>query len=106
MSETRRRTARILIRSTPEELGEIRSRATSAGVSVPEYLRRAALSRRIDHHSTMTNKALFELSRIGNNLNQITRMAHFGEVSQEQAKVVLEAVHCAASSLIGKGPLS
>jgi hypothetical protein len=54
----------------------------------------------------MTNKALFELSRIGNNLNQITRMAHFGEVSQEQAKVVLEAVHCAASSLIGKGPLS
>lgn len=106
MSETRRRTARILIRSTPEELGEIRSRATSAGVSVPEYLRRAALSRRIDHHSTMTNKALFELSRIGNNLNQLSRLAHIDQVSREQAAVVLSAVKEAASSLRGKGPMS
>lgn len=103
MSEMRRRTARILIRALPEEQQEIRDRARAAGLSAPEFLRRAALSRRIDPQARLTAEALRELSRIGNNLNQIAYEAHIGRYNQEKALTALAEVRRIAASLVGKG---
>lgn len=103
MSETRRKTARILIRSEPEELVAIRERATAAGLSVPEFLRRSALSRKIDMRAKTTAEALRQLTRIGQNLNQLSRLAHIGQFNQEDVSLTLAEVRQVASLLVGKG---
>jgi predicted Zn-dependent peptidase len=99
-------TARIMVRATPEEADEIRSLAAAAGVTVPEFLRRSGLSRKLDMQARSTAESLRQLSRIGNNLNQIAHLAHLGEYNQQSAQVVLDDVRRVAAALVGKGGVS
>ncbi len=101
MSEQRRKTERILIRAEPEEATAIRERATAAGVSVPEFLRRSALSKRIDMRARTTVEALQQLARIGQNLNQMVRLAHIGQHNREDVLTTLAEVRAAAAALLG-----
>ncbi len=105
MSEKRRKTERILIRAEPQEHEEIVSRARAAGISVPEFLRRSALSRRVDPHARTTAEALQQLARVGQNLNQMVRLAHLGQHNREDVLTTLAEVRAAAAALAGRGEL-
>jgi hypothetical protein len=104
MTETRKKTARITVRAEPEELAEYAEKARLAKVSVPEYLRRAGASRRINHNADLTNQALRELSRIGSNLNQLTRLAHSSGYNPRTVDAAVEEVSRAAAKLAGSEP--
>lgn len=63
-SEKRQRTALLpSIRCLPEEKEQIKEKAEAAGLSLGEYLRRCALSRRIQ--AKCDTKLIMELSRLG-----------------------------------------
>lgn len=102
MSETRRRNHIVMVRVDDEELAEVTDRARSAGMSKPSYLRRAALSKRIDHATKSTAECLRELSRIGQNLNQLTRLSHLGKYNREDVLMTLSEVRQVAARLVGK----
>lgn len=103
MSEARRKIARITVRAEPSELAEMRERAIAAGLSVPEFLRRAALGRKINPAARATAETLRHLSKIGNNLNQLTYAAHTGSYNQRELSQTLDVIRSVAASLIGKG---
>jgi hypothetical protein len=103
MSEVRQKTEIVMVRVTPDERAEIAGRALASGVTTPEYLRRSALSRRINPQARLTAETLKQLARIGNNLNQIARETHIGRYNQEEALSALSDVRRIAASLVGKG---
>ncbi|MCK6442547.1 plasmid mobilization protein [Elstera cyanobacteriorum] len=104
MSESRQKTKVLGVRLTPEEHCEIARLADMAGLSSGELCRRSLLNRKIDFQARLTAETLRELSRIGNNLNQVSRHLNggghliYGEVSD-----TLLAIQKAAKSLIEKG---
>lgn len=68
----------INIRVTLEEQLSIEEYSKSYGLSVTQFIRIRALKTQLPKHSMPSiNRALFiELSRIGNNLNQLTKKAN------------------------------
>lgn len=82
-SETRRRQLQVGVRLTVEEKSKVEILAAEAGLTVPDYLRRAALGGRVrlraapDTGSRAVADALRAIAgqagAIGNNLNQIAR---------------------------------
>jgi hypothetical protein len=101
MSESRQKTDILMVRVTPEERAELAGRAVAAGLSTPELLRRSALSRRVDPQARATAEALRELSRVGQNLNQLTRLSHMGEYNQNDVSQTLAEVRAAAARVAG-----
>lgn len=86
------RTAAKLVYFTPAELDQVEELARIAGRPVGRYIREAALGVRLAAKpGQVTDAALAELARIGNNLNQITRAAHAGGVPRVE--------HAAAETL-------
>jgi Ni,Fe-hydrogenase III large subunit len=75
-----------------------------ARLTVPEYLRRAAMGRRINHAADLTAEALRELSRIGSNLNQLSRLAHSGQYNSGMIDTAAQEVRNAALRLAGSEP--
>jgi Bacterial mobilisation protein (MobC) len=73
----------VPIRFSKEERDSLLSQAKSFGVSLSEFVRRAALKRRLPPAPPpQINRDIYqELSRIGNNLNQVARKIHEGAVS-------------------------
>lgn len=67
-------------RVTMAEREYIRSQATAAGLTVPDYLRRRALGYSIPPTPTRTSDPalISELNRIGVNVNQLARATHRG----------------------------
>ena len=89
---------------TPEEHAEISALADEAGLSAGELCRRAILNRKIDFQARLTADALRELSRIGNNLNQIAHAINAGQsVIHSDLSDTLYMVRNAASSLVERG---
>lgn len=78
----RRRTERLdAVRVSPSELAALRERAAAAGLSLSRFVRSAALGLRIRPPMPATDLVVAsELGRIGNNLNQLTRLAHSGQL--------------------------
>lgn len=76
------RTARLPdIRVTAAERAHIEAQAAQAGVSVTEFVRAAALGRRIvARMADADEQALSALNKIGVNMNQIAHAAHLGKV--------------------------
>lgn len=79
------RSAVVPIRFSKEERDSLLSQAKSYGVSLSEFVRRAALKRRLPPAPPpQINRDIYqELSRIGNNLNQVARKIHQGAVAVE-----------------------
>jgi hypothetical protein len=76
LPDSQRRSRRLWLRLTAQELGAIQAKAEVAGLSFAAYLRRAALSKTV---SARTDKQVCgQLQRIGNNLNQIARHLNSG----------------------------
>lgn len=55
------------------EFNKLEDRAASAGLELPEFIRRLALHQQFYALPAINKQALTELSRIGNNVNQIAR---------------------------------
>lgn len=79
------RSAVVPIRFSEDERKSLFEQAKSFGVSLSEFVRRAALKRRMPPlPPPQLNRDIYqELSRIGNNLNQVTRKINEGAVSVE-----------------------
>jgi hypothetical protein len=62
------------VRFAPEEWEKIRARAAEARLPPSTYVRETALGYRLS--GRISSRAIYELGRIGNNLNQLTRVAN------------------------------
>lgn len=87
---------RIEFRLTPEDDQAIRDRAAQAGLSVSEFMRRAALG--VSIQVQLSPADLDNLRKIGGNLNQVARYANthqrwFGEIGEivDHLKAILKA---------------
>ncbi|BCY28365.1 MobC family plasmid mobilization relaxosome protein [Flavobacterium okayamense] len=65
----------VNIRLTAEEQVFVENQANSYGISVVEYVRKRALNKQLPKHalSPINRELLIELSRIGNNVNQLAK---------------------------------
>jgi hypothetical protein len=88
------RNKRVEIRVCQQEYEKLENHAIEAGyLNVAQYLRESGLTRKqITSPSTKQkekNKWLYEINRIGNNVNQIARRLNQGEVLDEEMLMVL-----------------
>ncbi|WP_083875777.1 plasmid mobilization protein [Caenispirillum salinarum] len=75
----------IRLRTSSEELNEMRLRADAAGLSLSDYLRKRGLTWHIPANARALSGIAADLGRIGNNLNQIARAANRGDLDNLQA---------------------
>ena len=70
----------ISFRMTVNEYLIISDSANTLGIGIPDYIRRKVTGRTLSRAKVLPeNRKLFvELSRIGNNINQLTKKAHLG----------------------------
>ena len=68
----------VNIRLTAEEQVFVENQASSYGISVVEYVRKRALNKQLPKHalSPINHELLIELSRIGNNVNQVAKKSN------------------------------
>lgn len=99
------RTRRIEVRVSPEEYELIKARGTNQGFRhTAQFLRQSAMyAGEID--SPMASKkallaAQYELNRIGNNINQISRALNSGDEPSEEMKLVLMQILEIAEQLV------
>ena len=86
-----RRKATITLQVTPTERAELGNRAEEAGATMSDFARAALFGFRIHVKDPIKERALFELSAIGNNLNQIARHANMtDEIDGEELKQALK----------------
>ena len=88
-SEKRQRTAQHRIRLTPAEKAQLDERAEAAGLDVAAYVRDRTLGTPGPRIVRRMTADLAELARlrgalgyVGNNLNQLTRLANMGELDR------------------------
>ncbi len=83
------RTAVVPVRLTPEERDTLLARAREFRVSLSEWVRRAALARRPPPRPApeVNLRTYQELARVGNNLNQLVRAIHRGEVAADSSQL-------------------
>lgn len=97
-SQNRTRTKAIKAAVTPEEYVEINEKAVAAGLSAGGYLRACGLGRvtprtkrRTPVDSQILERAIAEMRRIGNNINQIAHAANLNlPPDQEQLRQALK----------------
>ena len=81
----RTRDVTITVRCTEDERRRIRERAASRGLKLSDFVLRSALGKKI-----VVLDGFHELSKqlkaVGNNLNQLTRLAHEGRVKAVDLK--------------------
>lgn len=79
-----KKTHNIKVRLDDNQFDLVQSAASSAGMSVSEYIRRQAIYGKVEIHNHIVadfpklEKLAQEFSAIGNNLNQLTRYFHMG----------------------------
>jgi hypothetical protein len=67
------------IRLSPTERETIEAKSDTAGMKLGEYIRAAALKQKIPRSVPKINREIYiELIRIGNNINQLARVANVG----------------------------
>jgi len=92
------------LRLTPGELALVRARAHSAGLPVSTFLRRAALGQAVRaRRGQVERDAIYQLSKIGNNLNQLARAANTARqvVALELLEEALQELRAALAELTG-----
>ena len=92
------RNRKITVRFSEDEYDQINFICEVLGVTYSQYLRRAALTRRIEHptiYATFSDNAAQQLTgqmgKIGSNLNQIARKLNSGDPQTEQTMRSIEA---------------
>ena len=87
------------MRFAPEEWDKIRARAAEVRLPPSRYVRETALGYRLS--GRINSRAVVELGRIGNNLNQLTRVANAtGRIDQtKRLKTALNEITEAIRSL-------
>ena len=88
-SQTRQRKYGVYVACTEEERDAINKKAAEAGLSAAGFLRACALNkvtartkRRPPVDREILEKAIAELRRVGNNINQIARAANMNEPTE------------------------
>lgn len=82
------KTAWIKIRVTPNEKILLMQKASELGLSLTDFIRVRTLKYRV-RQNPLTKKYLFQLARIGNNLNQLAKWANMYKSKAEALEVVL-----------------
>ncbi|MCC4300218.1 MAG: plasmid mobilization relaxosome protein MobC [Halioglobus sp.] len=112
-TETRRTTAVVGVRMTPDERAVVVAAAEARGIGVSSFARQAVLraarlpapkaARRRDIQAQALAPLLTALARIGNNVNQVAAVANSGggidRRAVDQASHHLAAVHAAILKL-------
>ncbi len=75
------KTKRINLRVTEKEYEKIVGKAKKANLSISKYVSLSALDKEIIFFDDI-KKMNHELSKIGNNLNQLTVLAHQGKIKE------------------------
>ena len=97
----RKRNISIPIRVTEKELSVIDKKAAKARLSRTEYLITCALGKEITLIEDL-KPILADLRRVGNNLNQLTRLANMGKiqgVNLVECRAALEQTYTAIHTL-------
>ena len=91
------RNHKITVRFSEDEYDQLNFMCEVLGITYSQYLRRAALTRRIEHptiYATFSDDAAQKLTgqmgKIGSNLNQIARKLNSGEPQTEQTMRSIE----------------
>jgi len=77
-------------RATLSEVEMMKEKATKAGLNFSEYCRRAALDKPIVE--VLPPEVRREIAAVGNNLNQLTRLANSGKLGQVGAGMLNEVL--------------
>ena len=80
----------IIIRLNENQLKVIDSRSEKANLSRSEYIRQSAVSATIQKNDRDYQKIISQISRIGNNLNQISKKVNSGEYNNSD--IILNAL--------------
>jgi hypothetical protein len=85
-SQTRKRNKSICVAFTPDELAEVMAKAEAAGLNAGNFLRKCGMDRatprtqrRAPHDRAALEKAIMDLRRVGNNINQLAKLANMNE---------------------------
>ena len=100
----RKRNKSIPIRVTEEELKQINKKAAKARLSRTDYLINCALGKEITLIEDI-KPLLTEMRRIGNNLNQQTKLANMGKINAvnlEETLVALDRMYQVIHTLLAK----
>ena len=81
----RTRDVTITVRCTRDERDKIRERASSRGLKLSDFVLRSALGKKIVVADGFWEMGK-QLKAIGNNLNQLTRLAHEGRIKSVDLK--------------------
>jgi len=94
----RRRRHRLRLHLTDGELAVLRERAELTALPVSCYIREAALGRRLS--SRVNHKALAQLSRAGNLLNQVARYTHMTQRPADVEAALLDAARAVERAVV------
>lgn len=104
--ENRKRKRMVPIRLSDEEFERVEHKACALGMTVPAFLRELAQKQRV-HSPVIDREGAAALSRqiraIGNNINQLTKLAHTEKVTVVQlddVRMELNALRQQLSSLL------
>ena len=101
----RTRNLSIPFRVTVKELEEIDHKAAKAKLNRTEYLIACALGKQITLVEDL-KPLLAEMRRIGNNINQLTKLANMGKIQEiylEETKEALDNIYVAIYQLARRG---
>ena len=81
-------------RATEDEINIIKERSQKHGLTMSEFVRQAALNSVIVKHSTKElNKLIWEVNKIGTNINQIARLCNESDYVSKQSLQKLQEEH-------------
>ncbi len=96
----RKRNKTISIRCTEDEYAKVHQRAEQHGLKLNEFVLKTALGKKIIVAEGLAD-VVRQQKAIGNNLNQLTRLAHEGKVSVIDLKPLLDE-YAGATALLAK----
>jgi len=85
-SEARKKSKLVMVRVTPEDYDELRSRALDTGTTVPEYLRACGMGRTT--RSAVDSQLINELRRLGGLQKHLFKEGE-GQLSKEYSEVLV-----------------
>ena len=96
----RKRNKTISIRCTEDEYNRVHSRAEKYGLKLNEFVLKIALGKKIIVAEGLAD-VVRQQKAIGNNLNQLTRLAHEGKIKAVDLKPLLDE-YVGATALLAK----
>ena len=104
-----RRTVHLGVQLTPSERAELEAAAAEAGTGLSQYVRELCLRRAADaaavggaRRNPQAKRLMFELSAIGNNLNQLARVANTSRHAPQEGelKATIEVLKAAMARVL------